>query len=120
MENLSPLLTEYQGLLTLIRNIKTMALNGLWDDVVEQEIVYIQSIERISQITVPANIPSTVQLQFRQLLQDILDTEAQVKELLQNRMQELAVLIQQSQNQKSVNNTYAEFSNDILPGKPQS
>ncbi|GAB7215524.1 flagellar protein FliT [Dickeya oryzae] len=120
MENLSPLLTEYQGLLTLIRNIKTMALNGLWDDVVEQEIVYIQSIERISQITVPANIPSTVQLQFRQMLQDILDTEAQVKELLQNRMQELAVLIQQSQNQKSVNNTYAKFSNDILPGKPQS
>ncbi|MEI7187018.1 flagellar protein FliT [Dickeya dianthicola] len=119
MENLSPLLIEYQGLLELIRNIKSMALNGLWDDVVEQEIVYIQSIERISQITVPANIPSTVQLQFRQLLQDILDTESQVKELLQNRMQELAVLIQQSQNQKSINSTYAEFSNDILPGKPQ-
>ncbi|SLM63747.1 MULTISPECIES: flagellar protein FliT [Dickeya] len=120
MEKLYPLLNEYQRLLTLIRNIKTMAINGLWDDVVEQEIVYIQSIERISQVNVPTNIPSTVQLQFRQLLQDILDTEAQVKELLQNRMQELAILIQQSQNQKSVNSVYAEFSNDVLPGRPQS
>lgn len=117
MENVSPLLTEYQGLLKLIQSIKLMALNGAWDDVVEQEIIYIQAIERISQISAPVNMPSVIQLQFRQLLQEILDTEAQVKELLQKRMEELAMLIQQGQNQKTINNAYAEFSNDVLIGK---
>ncbi|MGL9734972.1 MAG: flagellar protein FliT [Symbiopectobacterium sp.] len=94
-----------------------LANNGAWDEVVEQEIIYIQSVEDLSKMPIPDNLDSVMQLQFRKILREIVESEAQIKELLQKRMDELSSLMQTSVKLHSVNATYGEFSpQSIIPG----
>ncbi|WP_291971175.1 flagella biosynthesis regulatory protein FliT [Candidatus Symbiopectobacterium sp.] len=104
------LLKDYQQLQLLSRHILALANNGVWDEVVEQEIIYIQSVENLSKMPIPDNLDSVMQLQFRKILRELVESEAQIKELLQKRMDELSSLMQASVKQHSVNAAYGEFS----------
>lgn len=117
MTTLSQLLKDYQQLQQLSRQILALANNGAWDEVVAQEIIYIQSVENLSKTPLPDNLDSVMQLQFRKILREIVESEAQIKELLQKRMDELSSLMQTSVKQHSVNAAYGEFSpQGIIPG----
>ncbi|MCW2474366.1 MULTISPECIES: flagella biosynthesis regulatory protein FliT [unclassified Symbiopectobacterium] len=117
MTSLQQLLSEYQQLQQLSRSILALATNGLWDEVVEQEIIYIQTVEHLSKTPIPENLDSVIQLQFRKILREIVESEAQIKALLQKRMDELSALMQTSLKQHSVNAAYGEFSpQGIIPG----
>lgn len=123
MENLHQLLKDYQRLLAQSQKIKGLALAEKWDDLVEQEVAYVQLVEQLSKSPIPTNTESVMRLQFRQVLQDILDTEAEIKTLLEARMVELSNLMKQSKTQKSLGNTYSEFashSRNQTPVKPRS
>ncbi|MBG0751943.1 Flagellar protein fliT [Pectobacterium carotovorum subsp. carotovorum PCCS1] len=94
-----------------------MAVNGQWDTLVEQEIVYVQSVEGLVNTPIPDEIDSVMRLHLRQILQEVMDNEAKVKQLLQKRMDELSSLMGQSLKQKSINTTYNEFAGQrMLPG----
>ncbi|MFT8211245.1 MAG: flagella biosynthesis regulatory protein FliT [Symbiopectobacterium sp.] len=113
----SQLLKDYQQLQQLSRQILALANNGAWDEVVEQEIIYIQSVENLSKTPIPDNLDCVMQLQFRKILREIVESEAQIKELLQKRMDELSSLMQTSVRQHNVNASYGEFSpQGVIPG----
>ncbi|WJV52157.1 flagella biosynthesis regulatory protein FliT [Pectobacteriaceae bacterium CE90] len=121
MDNLHQFLNNYRQLLSLSKEILALAINGHWDELVKQEIIYIQSVETLTKAPLPANIDSVTQLHFREILQEIVDNEATVKHLLQKRMDELGELMGKSLNQKNINDAYGKFSQHrTLPGDPQS
>ncbi|MEC5318496.1 flagella biosynthesis regulatory protein FliT [Brenneria populi subsp. brevivirga] len=114
------LLQDYQQLLSLSQKILHLAVNGQWDTLVEQEIVYIQSVENLVKTPMPDDLDSVIRLHFRQILQEVMDNEAKVKQLLQKRMDELSTLMAQSLKQRSINTTYSEFAGQrLLPGEPR-
>ncbi len=55
-----------------------------------------------------------LQEMLRNKLQQILDNETELKRLLQQRMDELKMLIEQSTRQNVVNNTYGQFHDRAL------
>ncbi|KFX12552.1 MULTISPECIES: flagella biosynthesis regulatory protein FliT [Pectobacterium] len=113
------LLKDYQQLLSLSQKILHLAVSGQWDTLVEQEIVYVQSVEGLVNTPIPDEIDSMMRLHLRQILQEVMDNEAKVKQLLQKRMDELSSLMGQSLKQKSINTTYSEFAGHrLLPGEP--
>ncbi|QZN94302.1 flagella biosynthesis regulatory protein FliT [Symbiopectobacterium purcellii] len=117
MSSLSLLLKDYQQLLALSNKILHLAVSGQWDALVEQEIIYVRAVEGITNITIADDIDSVMRLQFRHILQEILDNEAQIKNLLQMRMEEISSLMEQSLKQRSINTTYGEFAEKrLLPG----
>lgn len=97
------LLKDYQQLLSLSQKILHLAVSGQWDTLVEQEIVYVQSVEGLVNTPIPDEIDSVMRLHLRQILQEVMDNEAKVKQLLQKRMDELSSLMGQSLKQKSIN-----------------
>ncbi|ATA24377.1 flagellar biosynthesis protein FliT [Brenneria goodwinii] len=118
MDNLHQLLKDYKQLQSLSRKILGLASGGQWDELVDQEIIYIQSVEKLSTTPIPTNLDSVMQLHFRRILQEILENEAQIKQLLQNRMNELSSLMGTSLKQHAVNSAYAEFAGQkLLPGE---
>nr|WP_113866691.1 flagella biosynthesis regulatory protein FliT [Brenneria salicis]NMN91180.1 flagellar protein FliT [Brenneria salicis ATCC 15712 = DSM 30166]RBP62292.1 flagellar protein FliT [Brenneria salicis ATCC 15712 = DSM 30166]RLM30537.1 flagellar biosynthesis protein FliT [Brenneria salicis ATCC 15712 = DSM 30166] len=110
MDNLHQLVKDYQQLQSLSRKILGLASNGLWDELVELEIVYIQTVENLTKYPIPDNIDSVMRLHFREILQEIIDTESKVKELLQKRMDELSTLMKQTVAQQNANIAYNEFA----------
>ncbi|WCG81863.1 flagella biosynthesis regulatory protein FliT [Pectobacterium sp. A5351] len=117
MMTLQQLLVEYQHLQQLSRHILALATNGSWDEVVEQEIIYIQTVENLSKTPIPENLDSVIQLHFRKILREVIESEAQIKTLLQKRMDELSLLMQTSLKQHNVNSVYGAFSKQgIIPG----
>lgn len=103
--------------MSLSQKILHLAVNGQWDTLVEQEIVYVQSVEGLVNTPIPDEIDSVMRLHLRQILQEVMDNEAKVKQLLQKRMDELSSLMGQSLKQKSINTTYNEFAGQrMLPG----
>ncbi|MBQ4775574.1 MULTISPECIES: flagella biosynthesis regulatory protein FliT [Pectobacterium] len=117
MGNLHQLLKDYQQLQTLSRRILGLASNKQWDELVAQEIAYIQAVEKLSQTAIPDNIDSVMKLHFRKILNEIVENESQIKELLRKRMDELSSLMKDSVTQKNINSAYGEFAGHrFLPG----
>ncbi|WP_409307205.1 flagella biosynthesis regulatory protein FliT [Pectobacterium sp. B1J-3] len=117
MGNLHQLLKDYQQLQALSRKILGLASNGQWDELVDQEIAYVQSVEKLSQRPIPDNIDSVMKLHFRQILGEILENESQIKDLLRKRMDELSALMKNTVAQQNVNTAYGEFAGHrLLPG----
>ncbi|AFR04081.1 flagellar biosynthesis protein FliT [Pectobacterium carotovorum subsp. carotovorum PCC21] len=74
------LLKDYQQLLSLSQKILHLAVSGQWDTLVEQEIVYVQSVEGLVNTPIPDEIDSVMRLHLRQILQEVMDNEAKVKQ----------------------------------------
>ncbi|KHS84575.1 flagella biosynthesis regulatory protein FliT [Pectobacterium sp. FL60-S17] len=117
MSNLHQLLKDYQQLQALSRKILALASGGQWDELVAQEIVYIQLVENLTKRPIPTDVDSVMQLHFRRILREIIENESQIKELLRKRMDDLSLLMKNSVAQQNVNSTYGEFSQHrLLPG----
>ncbi|WP_449557512.1 flagella biosynthesis regulatory protein FliT [Huaxiibacter chinensis] len=118
MSHAPQLYTLYQQLLEQSQLLLRLARQGLWDDLIICETDYVNAVHLLARLT-QENEPSVqVQEQLRPTLRIILDNEAEVKDLLQARMNELAKLVGQSSIQKTVLSTYSNQGGHVLV--PQS
>lgn len=114
------LLSEYQLIFTLSEEMRRLATEEKWDDLVNMEITYLNAVEKATQVTVASSFSSTQQYILQQTLSAILQNESEIKRLLKLRMEVLSQLMVQSSRQKAVNTTYSQFSdNSLLLGDVQ-
>ncbi|WP_312946404.1 flagella biosynthesis regulatory protein FliT [Superficieibacter sp.] len=111
--NLTPSLKNWHVLHTLSLTMLQLAEAGQWDELIEHEVSYVQLVEEIANNPISASNKSQFE-QGRFILEQILSNEAQLKQLLQERMADLRHLIHQSGNQLSVTTTYGNMSGNIL------
>ncbi len=90
-----------------------LAHAGKWDELIEQEMHYVQLVESISRNPITSCPPAQVE-QARFLLEKILENEQKLKEMLKNRMDELRSLIDQTGKQQSISTAYGKLSGNIL------
>ena len=90
-----------------------LAHSGQWDELIEQEMHYVQLVESISSNPITSCPPAQVE-QARFLLGKILENENTLKELLKIRMDELRDLIGQTGRQQSITSAYGKLSGNIL------
>jgi flagellar protein FliT len=86
---------------------------GKWDELIEQEMHYVQLVESISRNPITSCPPAQVE-QARFLLEKILENEQKLKEMLKTRMDELRNLIDQTGKQQSISTAYGKLSGNIL------
>jgi flagellar protein FliT len=120
MERQQQLLAAYQQIFTLSSHMIVLAQTGRWEELVEQELAYVTSVEKTAAFTGQAGPSMALQELLHHKLQQILDNETELKRLLQQRMDQLKELIGQSTRQNVVNNTYGQFHDRaLLLGEPQ-
>ena len=107
-------LRRYQQLLMLSQTMLTLAKQGQWDDLIGHEVGYLKAVEEVTRAVDSTTLPAALQSQIRQLLQQLLDNETLIKNLLMNRMAELRGLVNQCNQQKSVNSAYGRFAGNVL------
>lgn len=113
------LVNEYQVILALSENMLALAQEEKWDELVELEVNYLKAVEATTMLPLSEEVSVAVQNLIRLHLQRILDNEAQIKILLQARMNALAELIGQSVKQQEVNATYGRFTNRAIAMRDQ-
>ena len=104
----------YQHLVEKSNRMLRLATEGLWDELIDSEMEYVNAVQKIAQLTQISEPTDPVQEQLRPLLRTVLDNENTVKRLLQARMDELAKLVGQSSMQKSVMSTYGKQGGQVL------
>ncbi|WP_067700904.1 MULTISPECIES: flagella biosynthesis regulatory protein FliT [unclassified Erwinia] len=104
----------YQQLLVISQSMLRLASEGKWDELIDTEVNYVSTVEKLAETTRDVAIPAQTLDQLRPVLRHILDNEAEVKRMLQHRMGELADLIGQNTRQKSVNSAYGKLSGVVL------
>ncbi|WP_431221976.1 flagella biosynthesis regulatory protein FliT [Serratia sp. L9] len=120
MEQQQKLLSACQQILTLSNQMIALAQSGQWDALVELELDYVQAVEKTAEFASISGSSPALQEILRNKLQQILSNETELKRLLQQRMDELMVLIGQSTRQNVVNSTYGQFHDRaLLLGEPQ-
>lgn len=112
-----PSLQQWQHLLAVSKKMLTLAMQSQWDELVENEVEYIQLVEALTQQTEPPTEPSQ-HFQVREILRQVIDNENEIKRLLKIRMDELRGLIQQGNQQQSLNTTYGNLSGNLLVPNP--
>ncbi|RWR03901.1 flagellar biosynthesis protein FliT [[Pantoea] beijingensis] len=108
------LLVIYQQLLVLSQTMLRLAAENKWDELIDMEVHYISAVETLSDVTQQHPVSLHTQEQLRPVLRHILDNEAEVKRLLQLRMDELVSLIGHSNRHKAMNSAYGELSGTVL------
>ena len=104
----------YQQLLTRGQTMLTLAAGAQWEALIASEVDYVRAVQQVAQLTESSPPSPLMQQQIRPLLGAILDTEQQIKTLLQARMDELATLVNQSSRQKSVLTAYGKQGGNVL------
>jgi len=104
----------YQQLLSLSQSMLRLASQGEWEKLIDMEVTYISAVETLSQLTAQQPISPATQDQLRPLLRHLLDNEAEIRKLLQVRMDELSSLIGHSNRQKSMNSAYGKLAGTVL------
>lgn len=113
-------LQQWLQLRSVSQQMLRLATENKWDELVEGEMEYIRLVESLALDPNPPGDPST-QSQIRDLLRVIIDNENEVKRLLNIRMEELKVLIQNGNQQKTLTSTYSNLSGMLLvPDAPTS
>lgn len=113
-------LQQWLQLRSVSQQMLRLATENKWDELVEGEMEYIRLVESLALDPNPPGDPST-QSQIRELLRVIIDNENEVKRLLNIRMEELKVLIQNGNQQKTLTSTYSNLSGMLLvPDAPTS
>lgn len=106
-------LNNWHALHALSNSMLNLAHSGKWDELIELEVKYVTLVELIAEK--PASQTNIVhQEQARQLLTKVLANEAELRTLLQKRMDTLRELIDQTGRQKSVTTAYGNLSGNIL------
>ncbi|MGL5387516.1 MAG: flagella biosynthesis regulatory protein FliT [Serratia sp. (in: enterobacteria)] len=120
MEDYQQLLSAYQQIQTLSEQMIALAQAAQWDALIEMEVIYVQAVEKTAKLVAIAELSPALQGILRNKLQQILNNETELKRLMQQRMDELRVLIGQSTRQSVVNSTYGQFHDRaLLLGEPQ-
>lgn len=115
------LLSTYQHIYNLSNQMIALAQSQQWDALIELEMTYLCAVEKTSNFVAANGSSAVLQEILHHKLQRILDNEAELRRLLQLRMDELKVLTGQSTQQNVVNNTYCQFyDRALLLGEPQS
>lgn len=106
-------LTHWQQALLLSHHMLTLAQDQQWEALIDGELAYIQYMDALA-ASGGSVTDSTDGSAVKAILLQLLDNEAQVKSLLQARMDSLKVLIQQGNQQQSVNMTYGRLAGMLL------
>ncbi|WP_318367721.1 flagella biosynthesis regulatory protein FliT [Enterobacter sp.] len=115
------LVSRWQRVALLSQSLLELAQRGEWDLLLEQEVTYLQTIEAVMKTQTPQGLQQSVQDLVADYLKQTLDNEVLLKQLLQQRLNELSGLISQSTRQQSLNSTYGRLSGMLLvpePGTP--
>jgi len=115
------LVSRCQRVALLSQSLLELAQRGEWDLLLEQEVTYLQTIEAVMKTQTPQGLQQSVQDLVAGYLKQTLDNEVLLKQLLQQRLNELSGLISQSTRQQSLNSTYGRLSGMLLvpePGTP--
>lgn len=121
MEKQQQLLSSYQQIYSLSSQMIALAQTGQWDDLVKLELSYVKAVEKTADFIASPGPSMALQEILHHKLQQILNNETELKRLLQQRMDELRVLIEQSTRQSEVNTTYGQFHDRaLLLGEPQT
>jgi len=115
------LISRWQRVALLSQSLLELAQRGEWDLLLEQEVTYLQSIEAVLKTKAPQGQQQSIQDLVASYLKQTLENEALLKQLLGQRLEELSLLISQSNRQQSLNNTYGRLSGMLLvpePGAP--
>lgn len=113
MKNPATALDNWHTLHALSLLMLKNARSGLWDELIAQEIAYVQLVEDIAKNPITDAPPAQIE-QARFLLERVLENETELKTLLAARMDELRSLIDQTGKQQSVTSTYGKLSGNIL------
>ena len=108
------LLRCYQQLLSASQHMLKIGREGLWEELIEQEVEYVSAVEKIAGFQDASAQAPVTQAQIRPLLKQILDNEMELKMLLQQRMSELRTLVGQTSRQQNINTTYGRLAGNIL------
>lgn len=108
------LLQCYKRLLTASQQMLKLAHEGLWEDLIEREVEYVGTVEKIASFQDACNQIPIIQAQISPLLKQILANEVELKMILQLRMEELRTLVGQTSRQQNLNTTYGRLAGNIL------
>ncbi|EPV8393749.1 MULTISPECIES: flagella biosynthesis regulatory protein FliT [Enterobacteriaceae] len=121
MERQQQLLAAYQQIHTLSSQMIALARAGQWEALVEMQFAYVTAVEKTAEFTGKAGPSLALQEMLNAKLQQIIDNEGALKGLLQQRMEQLKTLIDQSTRQNAVNTAYGQFDDrSLLLGELQS
>lgn len=106
-------LAHWQQALELSHHMLTLAKNQQWEALIDGELAYIQHMDSLAASGgLITDCPDGCGVKV--ILLQLLENETQVKSLLQARMESLKVLIQQGNQQQSVNMTYGRLAGMLL------
>ncbi|MDK6765091.1 flagellar protein FliT, partial [Klebsiella aerogenes] len=98
-----------------------LARAGQWEALVEMQFAYVTAVEKTAEFTGKAGPSLALQEMLNAKLKQIIDNEGVLKGLLQQRMEQLKTLIDQSTRQNAVNTAYGQFDDrSLLLGELQS
>lgn len=121
MERQQQLLAAYQQIHTLSSQMIALARAGQWEALVEMQFAYVTAVEITAEFTGKAGPSLALQEMLNAKLKQIIDNEGVLKGLLQQRMEQLKTLIDQSTRQNAVNTAYGQFDDrSLLLGELQS
>lgn len=121
MERQQQLLAAYQQIHTLSSQMIALARAGQWEALVEMQFAYVTAVEKTAEFTGKAEPSLALQEMLNAKLKQIIDNEGVLKGLLQQRMEQLKTLIDQSTRQNAVNTAYGQFDDrSLLLGELQS
>ena len=121
MERQQQLLAAYQQIHTLSSQMIALARAGQWEALVEMQFAYVTAVEKTAEFTGKAGPSLALQDMLNAKLKQIIDNEGVLKGLLQQRMEQLKTLIDQSTRQNAVNTAYGQFDDrSLLLGELQS
>lgn len=106
-------LADWQHLLLLSSQMLTLAKTQQWEALISGELAYIQRVEALSSSHRHVS-ESAYPSKMREILRQLLENEAEVKQLLLTRMDQLKVLIHQGNQQQSVNLAYGKLEGMLL------
>ena len=109
MERQQQLLAAFQQIHTLSSQMIALARAGQWEALVEMQFAYVTAVEKTAEFTGKAGPSLALQEMLNAKLKQIIDNEGVLKGLLQQRMEQLKTLIDQSTRQNAVNNAYGQF-----------
>ena len=121
MERQQQLLAAFQQIHTLSSQMIALARAGQWEALVEMQFAYVTAVEKTAEFTGKAGPSLALQEMLNAKLKQIIDNEGVLKGLLQQRMEQLKTLIDQSTRQNAVNTAYGQFDDrSLLLGELQS
>lgn len=104
------IMAAYEQVLKSSEQMLTLAKDQQWDKLIEMEMDYLKSVESITKMIKPADGELRLQQCLTDMLKKILENENETRNLLRARLDELGVLIRQTEQEQRVQNSYGQFT----------